>query len=290
MNYEKYLLKNGKNLKGKNIIVTGATGGIGKEFCRFLAQLNANIILVSRNLNKLNEFKNELLNINKNILVNIVTCDFLDINDVKKATDELMKYKIDYLVHNAGAYALPIKNTSFNYNNVFQINAIVPFYMSKKLIDNIKENKGKIIFVSSITSNYNHIDKNDIQFLKHRPICLYGNSKRVEVLSLTTLFNEYEINYSIVHPGVSYTNITSNYKNIIHKIIKYPMKLIFISNKKAALNLIFGLFNDVKYPNWVGPKYFNIWGKPNINKCKVNDNNKYIYDYFDKIYDKIETL
>ena len=290
MNYEKYIKQNGKSLKNKNVVVTGATGCIGKELCRFLAQLDANIILVSRNLSKLKEFKHELLDINKCIHVNIVTCDFLDINDVKRATNELMNYKIDYLVHNAGAYALPKDNTSFNYNNVFQINSIVPYYISKKLLSNIKENNGKIIIVSSITSLYNHIDKNDIEFIKHRPISLYGNSKRIEILALTSLFKEHNVNYSIVHPGVSYTNITSNYKNIIHKIIKCPMKLIFISNKKATLNLIIGLFNNVKLPNWVGPRFFNIWGKPKINKCKIKDDNQYIYNYFNSIYDEIESL
>ena len=62
------LIKNyNANLIGKTVAITGATGGIGTELCRVFASLNANLILINRNLERSNKLKSELLNINPNI-------------------------------------------------------------------------------------------------------------------------------------------------------------------------------------------------------------------------------
>ena len=287
MNIKKYLDCNAKTLINKNVVVTGATGGIGKEFCKELALLNANIILVSRNKNKLNELKEELLHLNSHTNIKILICDFLNSKSVKELCKQLKNIKINYLIHNAGAYALPKENTEDGYNNIFQINAIIPYYITKELMENIKINKGKVIGVSSISTSLAKVDKLDYQYLNHRPIVLYGNSKRWHHLSLVTLCKINDIDYSIVHPGVSYTNITSNYKTIYHKLIKYPMKLIFNSNIRSSLNIIKGMFINKSYPYWVGPRYFNIWGNPSVKQCKISDDFNFIYTTLNKICDNI---
>ena len=56
MNYEKWLAKNGESLVGKTVAVTGSTGGIGNELCKYLARLGANLVLVDRNPQKSGAF------------------------------------------------------------------------------------------------------------------------------------------------------------------------------------------------------------------------------------------
>ena len=174
MNYERYLAKNTSTLINKNVIVTGATGGLGKDICFFLAKLNANIILVSRNLNRLNSLKEEILKINNKIYVSIYTCDFTNIDSVKECVKELNKLDINYLINNAGAYHIPNKVTSLGYNNVFQINFITPFYMTKSLLPNLEKHNGKVINVNSIAHNFTKLDKDNIEFNNHKPIKIYG--------------------------------------------------------------------------------------------------------------------
>ena len=71
-----------------------------------------------------------------------------------------------------------------------------------------------------------------------------------------------DISLSIVHPGITFTKITNHYPKFIYAIIKYPMKMIFISNKKASLNIIKGVFDKTDYMEWIGPSASNIWGYP----------------------------
>ena len=49
MNIKKWLSMNCQSLKGKRVVITGATGGLGKEICDYLAQLEADITLACRN-------------------------------------------------------------------------------------------------------------------------------------------------------------------------------------------------------------------------------------------------
>ena len=62
--------------KDSYIIVTGATDGIGKEFCNQFAKLGFNLILISRNLNKLNQVSSEFKSKYPNLKTEIIEFDF----------------------------------------------------------------------------------------------------------------------------------------------------------------------------------------------------------------------
>ena len=70
------------------------------------------------------------------------------------------------------------------------------------------------------------------------------------------------VSFSVVHPGITFTGITAHYPKPIFLLIKHPMKLIFMKPKKAALSLLAGLFDRGTACEWIGPKWFNIWGYP----------------------------
>ena len=55
MNYKKWLNDNTASLKGKTVAVTGATGGIGTELCRYLVYLGAELVLLNRSEEKTKE-------------------------------------------------------------------------------------------------------------------------------------------------------------------------------------------------------------------------------------------
>ena len=73
---------------------------------------------------------------------------------------------------------------------------------------------------------------------------------------------EKELSLSVVHPGITFTNITAHYPKIIFAIIKNPMKIIFMKPKKACLSLLYGVFSPTDYHEWLGPRCFGIWGLP----------------------------
>ena len=54
-------------------------------------------------------------------------------------------------------------------------------------------------------------------------------------------------------------------------LIKHPMKIIFMKPKKAALNIIYGVFNGCENNIWIGPRFFNVWGLPKVQKLNTCD-------------------
>ena len=290
MNYIKWLKNNTENLSGKTIAITGSTGGLGKEICEYLAFLNATLILLDRNEERSIKFAEYLIS-KYNIAVHCINIQLDDINSVKFATSELLKYNINYFIHNAGAYSIPRKICTTGYDNVFQINFVSPYYMIKKLLPSLKNNNGRVVVVSSIAHNYSKFDVNDIGFKTRKKASLvYGNSKRFLTFALHKLFhNENNVTLSITHPGITFTNITSHYPKLIFAIIKYPMKIIFHSTKKAALSILYGIFNKTEYNYWIGPKYFNIWGLPKTKRINTatEDEILKIYEIAEEIYKNI---
>ena len=143
--------------------------------------------------------------------------------------------------------------------------------------------------VSSIAHNYSKIDVNDIDFSNCKAASkVYGNAKRFLTFSLYSLFNN-DKTLSIVHPGITLTNITAHYPKLIFAVIKHPMKIIFMSPKKAALCIIYGVFNGCHNREWIGPRVFNIWGIPKkqtLNTC-TKDEAKQICEISEKIYNDI---
>lgn len=292
MSIYKWLQENTHNISEQTIAVTGTTGGLGRQLCRYLCEFGAKIIMLDRNAERAEILCRELLKQFPDADIKRITVDLEDMESVKSVTETLKKLPINIFIHNAGAYSIPRHKCSTGFDNVFQINFVSPYYMIRKLMPSLRERGGKVIAVGSIAHNYSETDPLDIDFSSRLAASkVYGNSKRYLMFSLFELFkNEKSVKLSIVHPGITFTNITAHYPKLIFAVIKYPMKLIFMSPKKAALSTVKGIFSDCGYHEWIGPRLFNIWGLPKLKKLKTCSEKEslYIGDSADKIYRKLQ--
>ena len=127
--HKKWLFKNTESLSGKTIALTGSTGGIGQELCKYLCFLKADLILIDRNRQKAEVLKEGLLAIFPDTKITLLTADLEDINSVKTVTEELKALNPDIFIHNAGAYSIPRKVCDTGFDNVFQINFVSPYYI-----------------------------------------------------------------------------------------------------------------------------------------------------------------
>ena len=132
MKIEKWIKINTCSLEGKKIAVTGSTGGLGRELCRYLASLGASLILMDRNASRSAEFERELASAFPNITVERIGVELSDMSSVRNACEELKKRSPDLFIHNAGAYSIPRKICDSGYDNVFTINFISPYYMIRE--------------------------------------------------------------------------------------------------------------------------------------------------------------
>lgn len=292
MNTEKWIKTNTKDLGSKKIAITGATGGIGYELCRYLAGLNASLILLNRSREKSAQLTEYIKGIYPDADIKELSVDLEDMGSVKSVCDTLEEMEIDVLIHNAGAYSIPRRTLNTGFDNVFQINFLAPYYMTKRLLPTLrKSDSGRVVCVGSIAHNYSKTDPRDIDFSSRKKASLvYGNAKRRLMLSLFKLFEgESSVALAITHPGITFTNITAHYPKLIFAFIKHPMKLIFMKPKKAALCIIKGIFERCCYREWIGPRIFNVWGFPK--KHRLNTFSEIeaerVFASAEQIYEKI---
>lgn len=271
MNLEKWLKENTESLKGKTVAISGSTGGIGVELCDYLARLGANLIFLDRNEKKAAALNEGLKQKYGELKTNYIKLDLEDIDSVKNATESLKELKPDILILNAGAYSIPRHKCSTGYDNVFQINFASPYYIVKELKPILEEKNGRVVAVGSIAHNYSQTDMEDFDFrTRKRASLVYGNAKRFLMFSLLSLYDG-EKGLSIVHPGITFTNITAHYPKLIFAVIKHPMKVIFMKPKIACLSILRGVFQDCKDNQWIGPRFFDVWGRPKkkiLKTCK----------------------
>jgi len=136
--------------------VTGASDGIGKEFCRQLALKNFNIILLARNQKKLEEAAADIKKVNPKIDVRIVAADlsksyqdgFFD-----EIYNQVKDLDISILINNAGVdcYDKFLDLDAEQLKNMIYINCLPPVLLTKKLLPKIqaRPKKGGVINVSS---------------------------------------------------------------------------------------------------------------------------------------------
>ena len=293
MNYKKWLKENTKDLKNKTIILTGSTGGLGQEIANFLGMLNANIILADRDFEKSSKLKENLLK-KYNISVKQIKLDLQNLDSVTNFITEVKKQNIDAIIHNAGVYNLPT-NDEQNYYTINKVNYLMPYYITKSLLPELKKSSlARVVVVGSIAYEYAKFNPCDPEYLMcKKPNKIYGNSKRCLIYSMFELFkNEKSVKLSIVQPGVTPTNITRHFPKFVRGIIKLPMKMVFNSPKKSSLCVIKGLFEDLNYNEWIGPKYFGVWGEPKKSSLKQISNEEILQIFQDaeENYNLIEKI
>lgn len=141
------------NLKGRVAVVTGASSGLGKRFAETLAKQGADIAIVARRLDRLEENAKIIESLGVKCLP--VRCDATVESDVVSAVKKIVSHfgKIDILVNNAGiAIGGKAENTSSeDFLKVMDVNVNGVFYFAREVGKNMIENKyGRIINISSM--------------------------------------------------------------------------------------------------------------------------------------------
>ncbi len=272
-------------LDGKTVAVSGATGGIGRALCRQLCELGASLVLLDRSRERSLAFIKELKADFPTLRAEHITLDLEDISRVSEVCDILSDNPPDYLVLNAGAYSIPRHKCTNGFDNVFVINFLSPYCLARSVLD--AGEKTGVVAVGSIAHRYSASDEVDVDFLsRKRASLVYGNAKRYLMYSLDGLEDGRRKRTVIVHPGIAVTNITAHYPKAIYALIKYPMKLIFMSPRRASLSVLCGLFVQGAAGEWIGPRVFDVWGLPKRSDFKpVSAERERITRFAEELYE-----
>ena len=136
--------------------------------------------------------------------------------------------------------------------------------MIRELLPSLKARRGRVVVVGSIAHNYSKTDPESIDFADRKQASkVYGNAKRYLMFSMYDLFSgETDVSVSVTHPGITFTGITAHYPKLIFALIKHPMKIIFMKPRKACLSILKGVFEPCSECEWIGPRFFGVWGLP----------------------------
>ena len=188
------------SLKNKNIIITGASGGIGNSIVEKLYDREANILATGTKIEKLDELKKKFKNI-RILKFDISQHDKIE-EFINNATDELGG-SLDCIVNNAGITKdnLTIRMSLEEWKKVIDINLTSTFLMSKYSIKKMLKNKsGKIINITSIVGHTGNVGQAN-----------YTASKAGIVAMSKSLAIEYarkNINVNCISPGFIRTAMT----------------------------------------------------------------------------------
>ena len=194
-----------KDLNGKNIIVTGASGGIGYSIIEKLDKAGANILASGTRIEKLNELKNKYVNI-KTLRFDISQSNKID-EFVENATNELGG-NLDCLINNAGVTQdnLAIRMSLEEWKKVIDINLTSTFLMSKYAIKKMLKNKyGKIVNITSVVGHTGNLGQANYTASKAGIIAM---SK-----SLSIEYAKKNININCISPGFIKTAMTDKLDN-----------------------------------------------------------------------------
>ena len=204
------------SLTGKNIIVTGATGGIGRSIIEKLYETGANILATGTKAEKLNELKSNFQNLST-LKFDISQTDKVE-EFIENATNDLGG-SLDCLINNAGITQdnLAIRMNLEEWQNVIDINLTSTFLTTKFAIKKMLKNKsGKIVNITSVVGHTGNVGQANYTASKAGIIAM---SK-----SLAIEYAKKNININCISPGFIKTDMTEKldqkYKDII--ISKIP--------------------------------------------------------------------
>tara|TARA_B100000674_G_scaffold65383_1_gene45186 strand:+ start:251 stop:988 length:738 start_codon:yes stop_codon:yes gene_type:complete len=199
------------NLNNKNIIVTGASGGIGNSIIEKLTSAGANLLASGTKIEKLEKLKSKFSKI-KILKFDISQSDKIE-DFIEEATSELGG-KLDCVINNAGITQdnLAIRMSLDEWNKVIKVNLTSTFLLSKFAIKKMLKNKsGKIINITSVVGHTGNLGQAN-----------YTASKAGIIAMSKTLSLEYakkNINVNCISPGFIKTEMTDKIDEKFKEII-----------------------------------------------------------------------
>ncbi|MFO7617254.1 MAG: SDR family oxidoreductase [Bacteroidales bacterium] len=195
-------------MKDKIVLITGANSGIGKATAEELALRGARVVMMSRNLERGEEARKELVTRTGREEIDLMQCDLASLSDIRRFSAQFHeKYdRLDVLVNNAGIYTRERMVTADGFEYQIGVNHLGHFLLTSLLFDLLKESgQARIINVSSAAHLAGKIHFGDLHLEKsYNSWRSYAQSKLANVLftyELSRQLNGDGITVNALHPG-----------------------------------------------------------------------------------------
>lgn len=269
-------------MKNKTVMVTGATGGIGRVTALEIARQGATVVIVGRNEAKARGIVSAIQNETGNERVSYLLADLSSISATKALAEEYRSKfdRLDVLVNNAGAIFMTRGETVDGFENTFALNHLVGyFYLTNLLLDVIVASApARIVSVSSGAHSFGGMNFDDLQGKeKYSGWLAYGQSKLANVLFTYELARRLEgtgVTANALHPGFVASNFgrTNNRESTLQRVGLRMSQIMAVSEEKGAATSIY-LATSPEVEGVTG-KYFQ--------NCKPKNSSKASYSRADQ--------
>ena len=225
------------DLKNLNVVLTGATGGIGGAILEKLYNYNAKIIATGTNEQKLKIIKEKYKNV---ITKKFDISDHTQIEQFIDECNELLENRIDILINNAGVTQdnLTIRMKKDEWDKVIDLNLTSNFLITKNVIKKMLKNKnGKIINITSVVGHTGNLGQANYAASKAG---LIGMSK-----SLALEYGKKNIKVNCISPGFIKSEMTDKISENFKQVLEGKISLERFGMPEDVANAVLFLSSDL---------------------------------------------
>ena len=199
----------GMDLRGKRVLVTGVSAGLGVETARALAAHGAEVVGAARDLEKARRATKDVKG-----ALELVQLDLGSLASVRACADALNKAgkKFDLAIANAGVMACPKSTTTDGFETQFGTNHLGHFVLMNRIAP-LLTSGGRLVNLSSAGHRYADVDLDDPNFERtpYAEFVAYGRSKTANILFSVAFDRRHKgrgVRAAAVHPGVIHTELS----------------------------------------------------------------------------------
>jgi len=223
------------NFKNKKILVTGATGGIGKALVQKFVSLEGNVLATGTKTEKLDALKKEFPNIN------VLKFDISDHSKIEEFIENVSSQLVglDILVNNAGINMdnLSLRMKDDEWKKVIDLNLGSTFFLCKYGIKKMLKNKyGRIVNITSIVGHTGNLGQSNYAASK---AAIVGMSK-----SLAIEYAKKNITINCVSPGFIQSKMTDGIVESIKAVLTLRIPMAKLGKGEDVANTVAFLSSD----------------------------------------------
>jgi NAD(P)-dependent dehydrogenase (short-subunit alcohol dehydrogenase family) len=232
-------------MSGRVVLVTGATGGIGRATAAGLARLGARVGIVGRDRDRAEAAASAIREASPAAYVDMFVADLSSQGEVRRlATEVLATYaRLDVLVNNVGGFWASRHATADGLERTFAVNHLAPFLLTTLLLERLDASgPARVVTVSSGAHTQGRIDFDDLQGGRN-----YAGPRAYNQSKLANLLFTYElarrlgsrpVTANALHPGMVRTGFGAEDQQAAWKVVAPLVRPFLRSPARGALTSI----------------------------------------------------